>query len=93
VFTNPTDRGITSTHINRGDNNWERLSDEDSDKGILVNGQNGIRADYTYSVELETYNSGTSRGPPQSASSERRQGSAMQDYMAIIIIIKGHPSR
>ncbi|EXM17944.1 hypothetical protein RAB80_005470 [Fusarium oxysporum f. sp. vasinfectum] len=71
VFTNPTDRGITSTHVNRGDNNWERLSDEDSDKGILVNGQNGIRADYTYSVELETYNTGTSRGPPQSASSER----------------------
>ncbi|KAI7767096.1 hypothetical protein LZL87_012382 [Fusarium oxysporum] len=36
VFTNPTDRGITSTHVNRGDNDWERLSDEDSDKGILV---------------------------------------------------------
>ncbi|KAJ4259001.1 hypothetical protein NW762_008089 [Fusarium torreyae] len=58
VFTNPTDRGTTTTHINRSDSNWERLSDEDSDKGILVDGQNGgIRADYSYSVELEPYKS------------------------------------
>ncbi|KAF4447209.1 hypothetical protein F53441_9257 [Fusarium austroafricanum] len=64
-FTNPTDRGITSTQIKRGDNNWERLSDEDSDKEILVNGQNGIRADFTYSVEMESYSNGKpARGAP-----------------------------
>ncbi|RGP63997.1 integral membrane [Fusarium sporotrichioides] len=56
-FTNPTDQGITSTHINRGESKWERLSDEGSDKGILVNGQDaGIRVDDTFTVELEPYN-------------------------------------
>lgn len=59
VFTNPTDRGTTTTRIDRGDGNWERLYDEESDKGILVDGQDGrIRADYTYSVELEPMKKG-----------------------------------
>ncbi|KAH8651278.1 hypothetical protein BX600DRAFT_100885 [Xylariales sp. PMI_506] len=54
VFSNPTDRGATTTLIDGGNGNWERLQDSDSDKGILKNASSGgIRADYTYTIELE----------------------------------------
>ncbi|KAM0809277.1 hypothetical protein AB5N19_09620 [Seiridium cardinale] len=55
MFRNPTDTGLTFTTVHaKGD--WERLQDGDSDKGDLreedVGPKKGIRADYTYSVEL-----------------------------------------
>lgn len=66
AFTNPTDRGVTSTNINRGDNDWERLSDGDSDRGILADGQKGgIRADYTFAVELDSYSTRDLRPEPK----------------------------
>ncbi|WZH44176.1 hypothetical protein QYS62_005194 [Fusarium acuminatum] len=56
TFTNPTNRGVNSTHINSGENDWERLSDGDSDRGILGDGKKGgIRADYSFAVELDSY--------------------------------------
>ncbi|KAF5000341.1 hypothetical protein FGRMN_1809 [Fusarium graminum] len=56
----PADRGTTLIQVNSGDVDWDRLSDEHSQKGILDKGMNGgIRVDYTISVELDTYNTGT----------------------------------
>ncbi|PSR79899.1 hypothetical protein BD289DRAFT_374923 [Coniella lustricola] len=55
VFSNPTDRGTTTTHIDGGTGDWERLSDQEHDKGAAnKQDQREIRADYTYTVELET---------------------------------------
>ncbi|KAK6072572.1 integral membrane protein [Seiridium cupressi] len=54
VFTKSTDRSTTTACVVGGAGDWERLHDDDSDKGILLNGKNrGIRADYSYAVELE----------------------------------------
>ncbi|KAI1372056.1 hypothetical protein F4677DRAFT_273603 [Hypoxylon crocopeplum] len=46
VFRNPTDTGfsVASVHANRRSRDWERLEDDSS--------LQGIRADYTYEVEL-----------------------------------------
>lgn len=46
VFRNPTDTGfsIASVHANRRSRDWERLEEDSSLRGI--------RADYTYEVEL-----------------------------------------
>jgi hypothetical protein len=55
MFRNPTDTGLSFATVHaKGD--WERLQDGDSDKGNLLEdnaeSKRGIRADYTYSVEL-----------------------------------------
>ncbi|KAH6656058.1 hypothetical protein BKA67DRAFT_254673 [Truncatella angustata] len=56
LFRNPTDQGLSFATVHaKGD--WKRLQDGDSDKGNLleenpVPKRGGIRADYTYSVEL-----------------------------------------
>lgn len=60
MFRNPTDTGLSfaTVHAKQKGGDWERLQDGDSDKGNLLeenvspNGNRGIRADYTYSVEL-----------------------------------------
>lgn len=54
-FRNPTDTGFSLATVNaQGD--WERLRDGDSDKNLSTEGgvheSGGIRADYTYAVEL-----------------------------------------
>lgn len=59
VFNNPTDRGTTTTRIDGGAGDWERLSDEDNIGGARNGKPREIRADYTYTVELETMNGGT----------------------------------
>ncbi|KAK8074506.1 hypothetical protein PG997_009169 [Apiospora hydei] len=49
AFRNPTDLGNTVTTVHaQGDGDWRRLRDSSSDKESL----HGIRADYTYEVEL-----------------------------------------
>jgi hypothetical protein len=54
VFSNPMDRGTTTTQVGGGTSDWERLYEEDSGKGIPLNRDNsGIRAEYTHTVELE----------------------------------------
>ncbi|KAH8671571.1 hypothetical protein BX600DRAFT_459305 [Xylariales sp. PMI_506] len=60
IFRNPTDTGLTFTTVHAkgggGGGDWELLQDGDSDKGGLleetVRHHNGIRADYSYTVEL-----------------------------------------
>ncbi|ROW10407.1 hypothetical protein VMCG_02064 [Cytospora schulzeri] len=47
VFSNPTDRGHSEAHVDRGSGSWERLTDGGSDNGSKV-----IRADYSYTVEM-----------------------------------------
>ncbi|XXG98626.1 hypothetical protein Hte_004951 [Hypoxylon texense] len=54
-FRNPTDTGFSLTTVHaQGD--WERLQDGDSGKDLptetSAHGNSGIRADYTYAVEL-----------------------------------------
>lgn len=64
AFTNPTDRGVSRATVQAkggNDGDWERLHDGDSDEiplspfreGNSSTPVRGIRADYTYSVELE----------------------------------------
>ncbi|KUI70258.1 hypothetical protein VM1G_05934 [Cytospora mali] len=63
VFTNPTDRGVSLVTVqanSRGDGDWERLGDEEDEiplspyqDGRHSKPLGGIRADYTYSVEVE----------------------------------------
>ncbi|KAK8043383.1 hypothetical protein PG993_005813 [Apiospora rasikravindrae] len=49
TFRNPTDLGHTVATVHaQGDGDWRRLRDSSSDKESL----HGIRADYTYEVEL-----------------------------------------
>ncbi|KAK7962882.1 uncharacterized protein PG986_003707 [Apiospora aurea] len=49
AFRNPADLGNTVTTVHaQGDGDWRRLRDSSSDKESL----HGIRADYTYEVEL-----------------------------------------
>ncbi|KAI0134043.1 hypothetical protein BJ170DRAFT_183014 [Xylariales sp. AK1849] len=56
MFRNPTDTGLSLATVHaKGE--WERLQDGDSDKGHSLgengtHGKGGIRADYTYTVEL-----------------------------------------
>lgn len=49
TFRNPTDLGHTVATVHaQGDGDWRRLRDSSSDKESM----HGIRADYTYEVEL-----------------------------------------
>lgn len=60
VFNNPTDRGTTTTRIDGGTGDWERLYDEDGNGGAgNPRRLREIRADYTYTVELEILKGGT----------------------------------
>ena len=57
AFHNPTDKGISLTTVKgrtHGES-WERLNDGDSDKRDLLRRESvkGIRALYTYTVEVE----------------------------------------
>lgn len=56
MFRNPTDAGLSFATVHSKGGDWERLQDGDSDRGNLleedVGPKRGIRADYTYSVEL-----------------------------------------
>jgi hypothetical protein len=64
-----TDRNAISTHINCGNKNWERLSDVESDKGIIVGrGKGAITEDYTSSVELESFDNHRSQEGRQALS-------------------------
>ena len=64
VFSNPTDLGVSLTTVQaKGGSarDWERLHDEEDEiplspckDGVGSNQSGGIRADYTYTVELET---------------------------------------
>lgn len=48
-FRNPTDQGISFTTVHAG-NDWTRLEDRDSEHSR--EDINGIRAEYTYEVEM-----------------------------------------
>jgi len=51
-YRNPTDLGISMATVqSRGDGDWSRLQDESFDKEDVEN-LKGIRADYTYEVDL-----------------------------------------
>ncbi|TGO57797.1 hypothetical protein BOTNAR_0194g00190 [Botryotinia narcissicola] len=53
VFRNPTDTGTTFATVHaHGDGDWSRLHDGDSDHNPDLDTREGIRADYTYQVEL-----------------------------------------
>ncbi|TGO34162.1 hypothetical protein BHYA_0210g00190 [Botrytis hyacinthi] len=53
VFRNPTDVGTTFATVHAyGDGDWSRLHDGDSDHNPHLDTHEGIRADYTYQVEL-----------------------------------------
>lgn len=56
-FRNPTDHGISLTTVQGRSHKdkWERLHDGDSDKSDLLRMESvkGIRAQYTYTVEIE----------------------------------------
>lgn len=63
-FRNPTDVGHTVATVHAsGDGDWRRLHDDSSDKESL----RGIRADYTYEVELtQSPTLHSPLGPPKS---------------------------
>jgi len=53
-FRNPTDLGISLTTVQgRQNSEWTRLQDGDSDKEIILPKDKGIRAEYTFSVEVD----------------------------------------
>lgn len=72
VFSNPTDRGVSLATVQAkggSDGDWEQLNDGEEDELPLSPSQagkkggprpfKGIRADYTYSVELEPVRDGS----------------------------------
>lgn len=59
VFSNPTDRGTTTTFINGGAGDWERLYDEDTKRGSENRQKGEIRAECTFTVELDTIHAST----------------------------------
>lgn len=75
-FHNPTDMGISLTTVQGRSHKdkWERLNDGDSDKSNLLRMESvkGIRAQYTYTVEIEEDTDGStgtrsdSRAPKRS---------------------------
>ncbi|KAJ1328257.1 hypothetical protein MN608_07593 [Microdochium nivale] len=62
VFSNPSDRGTTTTNINSGEGSWERLHDAEAPSAERVpnpelqNPPGHIKTVYTYSVEMEPVN-------------------------------------
>lgn len=53
-FRNPTDLGISLTTVQgRQNSEWTRLQDGDSDKETILPRDKGIRAEYTFSVEVD----------------------------------------
>lgn len=73
-FRNPTDVGISLATVQGRSHkdNWERLHDGDSDKSDLLRlgSVKGIRAQYTYTVEIEEDTDGSARA--ESRGSKRR---------------------
>lgn len=54
-FRNPTDGGVSVATVHaRGDGDWRRLGDDSDRDGSLK----GIRADYTYQVEMSSRQEG-----------------------------------
>ncbi|KXJ93359.1 hypothetical protein Micbo1qcDRAFT_232914 [Microdochium bolleyi] len=53
-FRNPTDLGISLTTVQgRQNSSWTRLQDGDSDKETILPKDNAIRAEYTFSVQVD----------------------------------------
>ncbi|TGO14736.1 hypothetical protein BTUL_0049g00450 [Botrytis tulipae] len=67
VFRNPTDTGTTFATVHaHGDGDWSRLHDGDSDHNPDLDTREGVRADYTYQVQL-------SKSPKHSQSESVRE--------------------
>lgn len=56
MFRNPTDQGVSYASVHAGQGNWNRLPDgtdaSDTTRDEEDTGFDGIRAEYTYEVEL-----------------------------------------